>query len=394
MARTTHCAYQQKKNRKILERLQNIKRFTTKTPSKVMEKLAGSLHHALFGIPGGAGMFPPIQVELKGTRQWLRVTPDLTQCLQDWGDIIKYMGRYTTQVRQLVNSLPQYIGYSYSCGIGTGGVWTSGLNKIGPIMWKEEWPQKINDLLNEGTLTIKDLKLTGLVLNWLALECLTSKLSNTHAALFCDNNLAVGWAFKLISGSSLASIRLLRFLGMHIHATQASHLTPIIIAGKENDMADVVSRDFQKGKFFAAKKNLTAYFETHFTPPQGHSWTEFTLPTKWTQQVMSCMIGKRLTMGSLLRLPGIRKNTGRHVNAMPPHGTSTPSSKAVTSLTSSLSSHIFLHGSGKVNTERAFKSRFQQLLRRYRPSPRLSTWLENPVPSKRRKKTTSSLSNA
>ena len=76
-----------------------------------MEKLAGRLQHASFGIPGGAGLFSPVQVALKGTRQWLRVTLNLTQCLQDWRDIIKHMGRHTTQVRQLVNNFPHYIGY-------------------------------------------------------------------------------------------------------------------------------------------------------------------------------------------------------------------------------------------------------------------------------------------
>ena len=63
------------------------------------------------------------------------------------------MVRNTTQVRQLVNKLPHYIGYSDSCGIGTGGVWTSILNKIVSIVWQEEWPQKVKDLFNEHTLT-------------------------------------------------------------------------------------------------------------------------------------------------------------------------------------------------------------------------------------------------
>ena len=113
-----------------------------------MEKLAGSLQNASFGIPGGAGMFSPIQFALKGTSQWLCITPDLTQCIQYWGVIIKHMGIHTTRVRQLGNNLPHYIGYSYSCGIGTGGVWTYGINKIAPIMWKEEVPQKLKDLFN------------------------------------------------------------------------------------------------------------------------------------------------------------------------------------------------------------------------------------------------------
>ena len=130
---------------------------------------------------------------------------------------------------------------------------------------------------------------------------------------------------------------------------------------------------FQKGKLFAAKKNLTAYFQTHFPLPQGHSWTEFTLPPKWIQQVMSCILGALLMQGSLLRLPRISKNTGRHGNSMPPHGTLTPSSKAVTSWTSSLSSQLLMHGSGKLTTAGGFKSRFQPLLRLYWPSPRPST---------------------
>ena len=39
-----------------------------------------------------------------------------------------------------------------------------------------------------------------------------------------------------------------------------------------------------------------------------------------------------------------------------------------------------LHRFCKVTTERAFKSMLQPLLRHCQPSPRPSTWLENPVP--------------
>ena len=150
-------------------------------------------------------------------------------------------------------------------------------------MWQEDWPQKVKDIFNEGTLTIIYLNMSGLVLNWLALECHASNLSNTHTDFVCDNNSEVGWKFKLISGSSLAPGRLLCFLGMFIHATQDSHFILISISGKVNYMAQVVSRSFQKGIFFAADKNLTAYFQTHSPLPQGNSWTKFTLPPKWTQ---------------------------------------------------------------------------------------------------------------
>ena len=110
-----------------------------------------------------------------------------------------------------------------------------------------------------------------MVLNWLALEFLTSNLSNTHAALFYDNNSSLGCKIKIRSVSYLTAGSLLRFLGMHIHATQASNHTPISIEGEDNYMANVVSCDFKEGKLFAANKNLTAYFQNHSPLPKGNS---------------------------------------------------------------------------------------------------------------------------
>ena len=89
--------------------------------------------------------------------------------------------------------------------------------KIGPIIWQEEFPQKVKELFKEGTLNINNINLSGLVLNWLALECLTSNLANTCGALFYDNTSVVGWKIKLRLGSYLEVGRLLHFLGMQIH---------------------------------------------------------------------------------------------------------------------------------------------------------------------------------
>ena len=113
---------------------------------------------------------------------------------------------------------------------------------------------------DEDTLSINDLELAGIVLEWLVLECIAPSLQFKHAAIFCDNVAAVIWALKLRCGCSIASSKLLRFLGMRIHATQASHLTPLSIAGTDNIMADIVSRAFRNGEFFSAQTNLTKYF--------------------------------------------------------------------------------------------------------------------------------------
>ena len=128
------------------------------------------------------------------------------------------MGKHPTHVRLLVNKLPNYVGYSDSCGISTWGVWTSGLKKIGSIIWQLEYPQTVKEIFMSSTLAIKIIDLSGMVLNWLALECITSNLAHTHASL-------------LISGYSLSAGHLLRLLSMGIHATKLSHLTPIGIAG-------------------------------------------------------------------------------------------------------------------------------------------------------------------
>ena len=79
---------------------------------------------------------------------------------------------------------------------------------------------------------------------------------------------------------------------MHIRATKASHLTPTIIAGEENDMADVIYRVFQKVKFFTANNNLTSYFKNPLPFSQGHCWTKFNLLPKWTKRVMSYLLGE------------------------------------------------------------------------------------------------------
>ena len=159
-------------------------------------------------------------------------------------------------------------------------------------------------------------------------------------------------------------------------------------------MANIVSRAFRNGAYFHANNNLTTYFNVHFPLPQNLSWIEFILPTKLTQRVMSCLLSKPLTMGSLLRLPQIAKNIGKNGFDMLPPGKLTHTSNSATNLTSSSSLALLLQGSRQVSLEEAFKSRFLPLLRPSWPLQRPPIWLDNPVPSKRQKMTTSCQSNA
>ena len=142
-------------------------------------------------------------------------------------------------------------------------------------------------------------------------------------------------------------------------------------------MADIASRAFKNGKYFKAANDLTSYFNTHFTLPQGLSWTECILPSKLVSRVTSCLLGELSPLGSLQRLPGIEKNTGGTGDNM------LHSANVIHSSQQSLRSNeksLFppsLQGSGLESTAMDIKSRFKQSRTHSRPSQRPLNWLDN-----------------
>jgi hypothetical protein len=107
------------------------------------QKLAGKLQHASFGIPGGAGLFSPIQRAMSKNPDFINITKELITILHDWRYMIHFMTKNPTSVLQLIVDYPHYIGYSDSCGLGTGGIWSSGVAHMDPILWHLEWPEDI-----------------------------------------------------------------------------------------------------------------------------------------------------------------------------------------------------------------------------------------------------------
>ena len=138
--------------------------------------------------------------------------------------MIQHMKITSTSVLQLMQNYPDYLGHSNSCGIGTSGTWNSGLKHLLPFLWQLEWPDDIKKRLvtsdnPTGDLTINDLELAGLVLNWLALECQKGvPLAYHHIRTFCDNTSAVSWTHKLRTSKSIVAGCLLCMLGLHILA--------------------------------------------------------------------------------------------------------------------------------------------------------------------------------
>jgi hypothetical protein len=350
------------------------------------QKLAGKLQHASFGLPHGRALFSPLQRAMKNNPPFISLTPELHQILDDWRYIIGYMKNHPTSVLQLVQNYPDYIGHSDACGLGAGGLWGNGLKTIKPFLWQVPWPTDIRQALitdanPSGTITINDLELAGLLLNWLALECQKDiPLELHHIGTFCDNTSAVAWSHKLRTSKSVIAGRLLRMLGLRIHARKASSLIPLHISGENNIQADIVSRAFKNGKFFEAQQSLTTFFNSNFPLKQNDSWTEFQIPKSLVSLVISCLRGELSQMALLLRPPGIGANIGNIGVGTLPCLDATPSYLMKLHSTETRSSVATLPGSDQEPLDEDTRLRFRRSQMPSRPSTRPFSWLDNVLP--------------
>lgn len=350
------------------------------------ECIAGKLQHATFGVPGGRGLMSPIHRALHKRPQFVKMTKVLRATLKDWKVLIQQLAKFPTHVKLLMADHPDYIQYTDACGLGAGGIIVSGNKTIHPIVWQFEWPEEIKkelitDKNPEGSLTINDLELAGIVLGWLVLELAIEKLTHTHVGSFCDNTSAVSWATKGHTARSIPAARLLRFLCLRQRVRGVSSLTPVHLAGIPNELADISSRAFRTGKFFKAHQNLLDYFNTHFPLPQGKSWTEWYLPKSHSLRVISCLHGEHAQMESLIRLPKIKRSTGNSGAGTQPPATQTHTSTESERLNNPSSSLDSPQEFAWGLTAEETRSRFSQSLKHSRPSARPSNWLMNAVPS-------------
>ena len=266
-----------------------------------------------------------------------------------------------------------------------------GTQEVPPIVWQHEWCEEIRALFNNGSLTINDLELAGMVLGWLVADDTFPSLEFKHIGIFADNTSAIAWLTKGSTTTSVAAGALLRFLHLRIRERRASSFIPIHIPGLQNDMADISSRAFKTGKYFKAHSNLEPYFNLHFK--QSQSWNVYHHPKEWVSRVTSLLRGIQSPLGSLQRLPQKGRNTG---------GTGLITAKICRLIQHSKDAQKFKPssppllsalGSGQVATAGAAVLKFQPFLRPYRPSPRPWNWLAQKVPSNKLRTSTSLQSN-
>ena len=82
-------------------------------------------------------------------------------------------------------------------------------NFLQPIVWFQTWTKHIQARLNtddnpHGDITIAELELMGVFMQWLVLEQVTmpDTLEFNSVAIWCDNLPAVAWLYKMRNSSS------------------------------------------------------------------------------------------------------------------------------------------------------------------------------------------------
>ena len=301
----------EKKVAKIQTTLKQIAK-KKKVPLNDYQKIAGTLHHASMGIPGGRGLFTAIWAAMKGCKKgWIKLTPELKEIFSDFGWLFREIANKPINVAQLIPTLPKCHGYSDACKYGAGGVWIvpGPDGKPRYIFWSIEFAPEVVRQMEKHILSINDLEMAGVLLAWLALECLMPSLHHLQAGLECDNSSSVHWARKY-SAKSLRAGHLLRALALRQQICGSAPFLVIPIPGSLNDMADVASRYSSDKTMQAKAASLLSYFNTHFK--QESSWEQFPFPPKLLSLVMSSLLGKQLTLESWRRLPGLVKSIGKH----------------------------------------------------------------------------------
>ena len=365
---------------KIVQTLKSLRKIKRIALLK-FQKIAGKLLHAALGIPGGRGLFTQIWSAMaKAKNGWVTVTKNLKCIFSDFKWLFNELANSPINVAQIVPRLPEKHGYTDSCKYAAGGVWILPIQ--GPhnryIMWTVNFPPEIIQAFNNGSITINDLELAGVVLGWLVLEHLVPSLHHAQIGIKCDNSSTVSWARKF-TARSLRAGHLLRALALRQQLCKAAPILVVHVPGIQNDMADVASRYATTTSLNKNSPNILSYFNTRFK--QTTSWEEFHLPKKLSSRVMSSLLGTQLTLESWRRLPGLVKSTGSTGVVTQSPSTSTRYYQQQTHSSETSSLQHSLQGSGVVTTAEEIRSEFKGSLMRYRPSARPSNWLDTKAQS-------------
>lgn len=358
---------------------------------KAFESLIGKCQHACLGIPGGTALLPPLYRALHSAKRANKATVQIHSgspqelALRDLRTMFTVMSHRPIKCCRLVPGMPGYIGFLDACKYGAGGIWLSGSRTLRPIVWRIQWPPNIVQRFADGHLTINDLEMAGLLLQYLLLEQLVD-MEDLHTAAWCDNTSAVSWTAKMSSSSSTIGQQLTRALALRMCANRSSHLAPLSIAGADNDLADLASRSFKHtgvhGNYNLSDPDFLTKFNADFPLQQDASWLMLRLHNKVSSLVFTVLQGKTPPTGSWLRL----KKSGCDIgltgptSAGPSTITWTPFSQALQSKHKLQSLQLSLATSAKGMQEEDIKSELARFRTRFAPSGRPLNWTSEPTP--------------
>ena len=373
----------EKKNEKLQASLKSLCAETT-CPHKEFESLLGKLNHAATGIPCGNALMAPLYRAQRGQPRQIQLTGPVRQALADWRQLLHIVTKQPTSVLELVEKEPDCLGWCDACKYGAGGIWLGVTIDMPLIVWRVQYPADIQEALGTkaqpGRLSINDLEMAGVLLQWLVLEQIVPDLKHRHTRVFCDNVSTVAWTNRLSASSTIGAF-LLRAMALRHQVRRASPLVCSHIAGEDNTFADIASRFKQQDTFIPNDSQFLTFFNAKF-PPQNNAWCECVLPTSITSRVTSLLRGKPLEMASWRRLPSRGRGIGYTGQGTPTSVASTRfwhSAQAPRNETSS--SPRTLPEYARDTLDRANKSRSAKSRKRLRPSPKPSSWLEKPAQS-------------
>ena len=362
------------------------------------QSLVGKLQHACLAIPNGKGILSPLFKLLpsehtrEAKRRAIQIPKgsDAHAALQDLLTIMKMVANRPTRCSQLVPGWPHFVGFCDACKWGAGGIWLSGKQGLHPLVWRVQFPPDITARFKsssnkQGDLTINDLEMAGLLLQFLVLEQVTDTLVDKRAAAWCDNTSTVSWARRLTSKRSLVGQRLLRALSIRHVVTKCSPLAPWSIAGANNNMADLASRSFRasgsKGNYELNDAAFLTMFNSKFPLSQGASWHTHTLNTKICSMVFSELRRERQPMGSWLRPTARGRSSGQTgpTSSQPTSESPTQCSPTSNPPNSLPSSKPLPLGYELATQDEKIRSALREFSKRWQPSPRPSIWTTNPA---------------
>ena len=104
---------------KIQTKLHQILKWT-RIKLNHLQKIAGTLLHAAYGIPGGRGLFSPLWRAMKNQLPWIKLTPALKVVFHDFQWLFKEIANKPINVEQIAPSLLNIHSYSDACKYAAG----------------------------------------------------------------------------------------------------------------------------------------------------------------------------------------------------------------------------------------------------------------------------------